>query len=59
MDKKQPTRTVKSKFLIADKIGRGIKAVGKPVLAVGTAFGLLLLKEAVTSKDETNSSDDD
>jgi hypothetical protein len=58
MTKKLSTRTVKSKFLIADKIGRGIKTAGKPIIIVGVSLFPLILKK-VTPKDETNSGNDD
>jgi len=50
MEMNQVKRTVKKKFLIADKIGKGAKAVGKPLAIV---FGMIIvatLKEAFTSK---------
>lgn len=59
MDKNQPKRTVKKKFLRVDKIGKGVKGVGKPVAAIGAFIGATYLKEALASKDEDSDSDDD
>ena len=48
METSQVKRTVKKKFLIANKCGKGIKE-GTPYVIV---FGTLVLKSLVDSKDK-------
>ena len=54
MEASQVKRTVKTKFLIANKCGRGVKSAGPYALAAG----LFLLKTAIDSYSKNDEDDD-
>ena len=50
MDQNQVKRTVKTKFLVADKAGKIVKSAWKPVAAVGGFIGYATIKSFIDSK---------
>jgi hypothetical protein len=50
---------VKNKFVIADKICKGVKTIAKPVAIVSGAIGTIALTGALMSKDDNDENDSD